>query len=124
MLYEHARGSKSGPGPEGTGDDQMDGFALASCRVGRRALALGGATLGSLAALHRAAKATGGGNSSDTTLPKDQIEEILQASGTVENGVLSVEIDRQGLSASLPGGIPVLPEFELNGTLYFQPLGN
>src|SRR5438874_2106122 len=89
----------------------------------RRALSLGCATAGGLVLANAAARA-GHGNDQDTSLPVDQIEAILQASGHVENQVLSVEIDRNDLSATFPGGVPVLPAFELNGTLYFQPLGD
>ena len=64
------------------------------------------------------------GSSTPGSIGSVQIEQILQASGNVQNQVLSVEIDRSDLSATFPGGIPVLPEFELNGTFYFQPLGS
>jgi hypothetical protein len=100
----------------------MDSFDLISGLSRRRALSLGCATAGGLIL---ASTVAGAGNSdSETSLPVDKIEKILQASGNVQNGVLSVEIDRSDLSATFPGGIPVLPEFELNGTLYFQPLAD
>ncbi len=57
-----------------------------------------------------------------TSLPVSSIEQILGASGTVSNGVLSVTINRNDLTSMLPGGIPVTPAFQLNGTLTFQPL--
>jgi hypothetical protein len=86
----------------------------------RYALALGCATTASLAIPSSTAKAGG----SQTSLPVDQIEQILGASGTVQNGVLSVEIDRTDARKAFfePEHVLVLPEFELNGTLYFQPL--
>jgi hypothetical protein len=76
-----------------------------------------------MAALSRPAPAaTVGKNATPTPLPVKEMESILGASGTVTNGVLSVEIDRTDLTATLPGNISA--ESELNGTLYFQPLPN
>jgi hypothetical protein len=87
----------------------------------RCALSLSCATIGSFAMASSIAKA----GDSQTSLPVDQIEQILGASGTVQNGVLSVEIDRTDAQQAFfePEHVLVLPEFELNGTLYFQPLG-
>ena len=55
-------------------------------------------------------------------LPVKQIEEIMQATGTVTNGVLSIELDRNDLHVTGPGGIPFKPAWQINGKFYFQPL--
>lgn len=57
-------------------------------------------------------------------LPADQIQQILQAQGTVTNRVLSIDISRQDIGdVSGPLGVTFTPAFEINGTLTFQPLG-
>ena len=103
----------------------------------RRTFALGGglasgllaASLASPAAADSYDSGTSGGpgdgseHGGGTPLPVAQMEQILQASGTVSEGVLSFEIDRNDLSASLPGGIPVAPAELLNAQLYFQSIG-
>lgn len=98
----------------------------------RRALVLGGgvAAGGVLAAatpLTAAAGAHGDHGSEHGqhgVLPADQIQQIVQAQGTVTNGVLSIEIERQDIGhASGPLGVTFTPAFEINGTLTFQPLG-
>ncbi len=53
-----------------------------------------------------------------------QIQEIIQAQGMVSNGVLSIEIDRDDITDVTIHGVPILPSFELNGTLYFEDIGN
>jgi hypothetical protein len=59
------------------------------------------------------------------TLPADQIQKIIQAEGTVTNGVLSIDIERQDIgNVSGPLGVTFTPAFEINGTLTFQPLGH
>ena len=105
----------------------------------RRALALGGTVSGGLVAASTGAAfgasrlksplgagapiiRIGGGN---TSLPVDRIQAILQAQGNVsESGVLSVEIDRDDLTNVTRNGVPWLPSFEVNGTAYFQALGD
>jgi len=62
-------------------------------------------------------------------LPVKQMESILQAKGSVVNGVLQVEIDRTDIGTvtlhdyATGQDIPILPSFEVNGDLTFQPLG-
>lgn len=60
------------------------------------------------------------------SLPVRQIEEILEAEGMVEHGVLDVEIAREDIPAvrGPASGPPVTftPAFELHGDAYFQPL--
>ncbi len=106
----------------------------------RRALALGGTVSGGLVAagtgaafgasrvrspLNAGAPIIRVGGGDDDQLPVHQIEAILQASGNVsDSGVLSVEIDRNDLMNVTRNGVPWLPPFEVNGTAYFQALGD
>jgi hypothetical protein len=58
-------------------------------------------------------------------LPVDQIQEALQAQGTVSSGVLSVDISRDDIGEVRgPLGVTFTPAFQIDGTLTFQPLGN
>jgi hypothetical protein len=58
-------------------------------------------------------------------LPADQIQQIVQAQGTVTNGVLSIDIERQDIGdVAGPIGVTFTPAFEVDGTLTFQPLGH
>jgi hypothetical protein len=58
-------------------------------------------------------------------LPADQIQQIVQAEGTVTKGVLSIDIGRQDIGeVSGPLGVTLSSAFEIDGTLTFQPLGN
>lgn len=92
----------------------------------RSALALAGGVAGGLLAAGKPVIAAVGaeGASSDTDdLPVHHIQEILQGEGTVMNGVLTVELDRDDLHVVGPGGIPFKPSWEINSEFYFQPLG-
>lgn len=51
------------------------------------------------------------------------IQQIINAQGTYDNGVLSIEIDREDIQDVHWRGYKVLPSFEINGTLVFQCLG-
>ena len=58
-------------------------------------------------------------------LPVAKIERILQAEGTVSQGVLGIDISREDIGdVSGPLGVTFTPAFELSGTLTFQPLGD
>jgi hypothetical protein len=58
-------------------------------------------------------------------LPAAQIQKIMQAQGTVTNGVLSIDITRSDIGKSKgPLGVTQTGSFEINGTLTFQPLGH
>jgi hypothetical protein len=58
-------------------------------------------------------------------LPVAKIQRILQAEGTVSQGVLGIEISRDDIGeVAGPLGVTFTPAFELSGTLTFQPLGN
>jgi len=53
-----------------------------------------------------------------------KIEEIIGASGNVEDGVLDIEIPRTDIGdVSGPRGVTFNDAFEIHGDLYFQPLG-
>jgi hypothetical protein len=57
-------------------------------------------------------------------LPADEIQQIVQAEGTVTNDVLSIDIERQDIGdVAGPLGVTFTPAFEVDGTLTFQPLG-
>ncbi len=104
----------------------------------RRALALGGSLAGGLAVASSpllgapgralAATARGGidvtGNTRNGQLPMQQIEAIMQTTGMMMNGVLSINLDRDDLHVTGPGGLLWKPAFEVNHMFYFQPLGN
>jgi hypothetical protein len=58
-------------------------------------------------------------------LPADQIQQIVQAQGTLTKGVLSIDISRDDIGeVSGPLGVTFTPAFEIDGTLTFQPLGD
>lgn len=59
------------------------------------------------------------------TLPADQIQQIVQAEGTVTHGVLSIDLERKDIGdVKGPLGVTFTPAFEIDGTLTFQPLGH
>jgi len=96
----------------------------------RRALALGGRIAGSLAAaasLGSSAFARTGNGALATPLGPQatihQVEAIIQAQGMVSNGVFSIEIDRDDITNVTLRGVPILPAFELSGSLNFQAIG-
>jgi hypothetical protein len=55
------------------------------------------------------------------SLPVTEIESILRAQGTVSDGVLNIQIDRDDIPDVTKDGVPVRPAFEINGNLVFQP---
>jgi hypothetical protein len=58
-------------------------------------------------------------------LPAKQMQDVLQSEGTVSDGVLSIDIDRNDIG-SVPGplGVTFSGSFEIDGTLTFEPLGD
>jgi hypothetical protein len=96
----------------------------------RRALVLGGGlATGGLLATASPASATAGEAPSlrvqHGKLPVAKIQRILQAEGTVSQGVLGIEISRDDIGdVTGPLGVTFTPAFELSGTLTFQPLGD
>ncbi len=58
-------------------------------------------------------------------LPLVEIQQIVQAKGTVENGVLDLEISRDDIGeVKGPVGVTFDSDFEINGDLFFQPLSD
>jgi hypothetical protein len=97
----------------------------------RRTLVTGGTLLAGL--LGTPALAGQGGpsqaasNSASTqdTLPVREMEMILRSQGTVREGVLSIEQDRNDLDNVVgPGGIPWKPSFQIQNELHFQAIGS
>ena len=96
-------------------------------RVSRRgALVLGGSVAAGLFATPTALGASGTSTaaSQQSRLPVERMQAILQAEGSVTNGVLSVSIDRTDIGTVHLRGVPIKPSFEVNGDLTFQPVGN
>jgi Domain of Unknown Function (DUF1259) len=57
-------------------------------------------------------------------LPAAEIQKIIQAQGTISDGVLSIGIDRDDLGeVKGPLGVTFSGSFELDGALTFEPLG-
>jgi hypothetical protein len=57
-------------------------------------------------------------------LPAEAIQAIVEAEGTVTDGVLSIDIAREDIGdVKGPLGVTFTPAFEVDGTLTFQPLG-
>jgi uncharacterized protein DUF1259 len=58
-------------------------------------------------------------------LPAEAIQKIVQAQGTVTDGVLSIDIERSDIGdVKGPLGVTFTGSFEIDGTLTFEPLGN
>lgn len=57
-------------------------------------------------------------------MPVKQIEKIMENTGMVSNGVLTIEYDRTDLHVIGPGGLPWKPGFELTHDFYFQSIGD
>lgn len=64
-------------------------------------------------------------DNSPTQLPVTAIEQIIGATGIIVNSVLQIEIERTDIKP-VHGPVKMIftPAFEINGTLYFQPLAN
>lgn len=97
----------------------------------RRALKLGaGVTAGLIGACtigNRAAWGSDNDGNPEGTAPgdgaRDHIQNILNAEGSVSDGVFTVEIDRNDLTGVMWHGVPITPSFQLNGSFVFQSLG-
>jgi hypothetical protein len=94
----------------------------------RQALAVGGGMAGGLLAARTpflgVAAAEGDRESKRGRLPADEIQQIVQAEGTVTSGVLSIDLSRDDIGdVQGPLGVTFTPAFEVDGTLTFQPLG-
>lgn len=51
------------------------------------------------------------------------IEQIVNAKGSVQNGVLTIQLNRNDITDVTIRGTPILPAFEINGNLNFESLG-
>ena len=88
----------------------------------RRALALGAGLAGT--GLLRGTRASAAPLVQKGTLPAAEIQKIVGIEGTVTDGVLGMSPERKDLGKVVgPLGVHLRPSFELNGDLYFQPLG-
>jgi Domain of Unknown Function (DUF1259) len=96
----------------------------------RRALGLGGGLAGGLLAggipvNAGAAVARRASPAASDPLPVKEIEQIVQAEGSVSDGVLNIGLDRDDVGdVNGPLGVTFTPSFQINGNLYFQPLPN
>ena len=91
----------------------------------RKALTLGGRIAGGLVAASSSPFfAPGRTFASDSSLPVKEIEEIMETTGKVMNGVLTIDLERTDLHVIGPQGIPFKPAFELLHEFHFQPLGD
>jgi hypothetical protein len=97
----------------------------------RRTLVTGGTLLAGLigrqALAGQAATSQAPSNSvrARDTLPVREMEMILRSQGTVREGVLSIEQDRNDLDNVVgPGGIPWEPSFQIQNELHFQAIGS
>ncbi len=95
----------------------------------RRLLAWGGGVAGGWMA-RTAAGAQSGANrvgKADARIPASglaKVESILQAQGKMTHGLLSIEIERSDITNVTLHGVPIKPAFQINGDIFFQPLGN
>jgi len=100
---------------------------LPSTRVSRRSvLAAGGSAAvaaGLFGVLPNSAGAIAPRSVSRGALPVKRMQEILQADGTVSNGVLDVEINRSDLHILGPGGVPFKDGFQIQHEFFFQSIG-
>jgi hypothetical protein len=70
-------------------------------------------------------KGKGGKGGGSNSLPEQQIEQIINAKGEVENGVLDIELARHDIgSVAGPEGVTFTPAFEINGDIFFQPVSH
>jgi hypothetical protein len=96
----------------------------------RRAIALSGgvAAGGLITGLPSGASATAASRhvlKQHGKLPADAIQKIVQAQGTVSDGVLSIDIERSDIGdVKGPLGVTFTSSFEIDGTLTFEPLGD
>jgi hypothetical protein len=63
---------------------------------------------------------TTSGSAAAASPPVAEIQDIIKAQGTVSNGVLNIEIDRDDIPDVTKYGVPVKPAFEINGNFCFQ----
>ena len=96
---------------------------MGTCINRRQILAMGAGVAATIAA-SKSSRAQAGGASSGVPDFWKPVEDIIQAQGMFSNGVFSIEIDRNDIDDVTIHGVPILPSFEINGTLYFQRVGH
>ena len=74
---------------------------------------------GAMAASGRSSSTSSG----STSLPVKKMEKAMHSKGSVVQGDLSFEIDRNDIKGVHIGKTPIKPSFEINGTFAFQPIG-
>ena len=90
----------------------------------RRALAIGAGIAGA-GLLPGIARARTGALAQHGRLPAQEIQKIIGIEGSVTDGVLGMSCERKDIgTVQGPLGVHLRPSFELNGDLYFQPLGS
>jgi hypothetical protein len=91
----------------------------------RKALVAGGGAVGALALAKVPARASSTPRKQRGHLPAAAIQSIVGIEGTVSSGVLGMSPERKDIGTVRgPQGVHFPPSFELNGDLYFQPLGS
>ena len=102
----------------------MSSFNLNAPFTRRRALGLGASVAGGFIATAALGKKTAWAETgaASSMLPEviQEVEAIIQAQGMVSNGVFSIEIDRNDITDVTLHGVPILPAFQINGSLNFQ----
>lgn len=94
----------------------------------RRALAIGANVAGGLLtttslAMGSAQAASVSAAATSFASTRKQIEDIIGAKGTIANGLLSFEIDRDDITNATLRGVPIKSAFQVNGNLFFENLG-
>lgn len=88
--------------------------------LSRRRTVIGGLTGGIVASSVLLPTAHADSDTGSHDLPVKEIEHIMQASGKMRHGVLTISMNRTDLKSYLPGNIPITPAELLNSAFYFQ----
>src|SRR4051794_3713449 len=103
----------------------MSNFEAASPLSRRRALKLGAGFAGGLITAsslsHNLALADDDSDEKGTLPSKEDqntLQDIIQAEGMASDGVFSIEIDRDDINDVTLHGVPILPSFQIHGTVY------
>ncbi len=112
----------------------MDSMEPKSIVSRRRALSVGVGAAGSLVAAGALGLGSRAGASplaapsvasplSQSTTLLHQIEQIIGAQGMIANGLIHIGVERDDITSVTLHGVPILPAFEINGDLWFEPIG-
>jgi len=89
----------------------------------RHALSLGATLATGLVTMQRlTAGSSKKSKDADDSVTFSEIENIIQAQGSYSNGVYSIEIDREDIQDVTLNGVPILPSFQIDGSLNFQEI--